>query len=501
MEQKRGSRLKITWPEWDELVNDHFLPLVGCKDRYMVLYGGRGSSKSMFVGITILFNMITHNFFRCLIVRKDKTTVRGSSFQTLKDLIDEMGLKKVFHIRESRMEIVCTNGNMIVAAGADEPQKIKSFKDPTCIWYEEDIPSWSTFVTITSSVRTQKADYLQEWFSINPEVEGEDYSDNWFFKKFFADKYPGELTFNGQTKTTMISPRTNKREEMIYNYTVHHSTYHDNVWLSDDMAAILEGLKETDEYYYTVFTLGLWGRRAVTERFYRKFSHKGHIVPCRYNPSLPIHASFDFNVNPYVSVVFFQVIGKLVRVIGEIAAEDPYNTTEEASKLVEKKFRQHRGGIFVYGDPSGRKEDTRSERGKNDFKIISKVLARFRPIKMVDRKAPSVMMRGQFLNAVMGRSEAGIRVEVDPSCKRLVTDFMEVRTRPDGSKFKAMATKEGLRFEKFGHHSDCFDYFMCRYFKSEYNGYRSYYERTSPHGRSGKVTVQVEGDGYVVKQR
>lgn len=496
---KRGKVLKIIWPDWQDICNDSFVPLVGRKDRYMILYGGRGSSKSMFVAMTMLFNCLTHGFFRCLMVRNDKTTVRGSCFQTLKDLIDDMGLKQAFYIRESRMEIICTNGNMIVAAGVDEPQKIKSFKDPTCIWYEEDIPSWNNFITITSSVRTQKADYLQEWFSINPEVEGEDYSDNWFFKKFFADKYPGELSFAGQTSTEMVTPK-NLRKKVTYDYTVHHSTYHDNVWCSDDLSAILEALKDDDEYYYTVYTQGLWGRRAVTERYYRKFSHKTHIKPARYNPSLPLHISFDFNVNPYVSIVVFQAIGKVVRCIDEIAAADPHNTTEEASKLFYEKFKSHRSGLFIYGDPSGRQMDTRSEKGKNDYKIIMKTLYRMRPQKRIDRRAPSLVMRGQFLNAVMGRNEGGIRIEVDPKCKRLVTDFMEVRTRPDGSKFKKVVRKEGLSYEQFGHHSDCFDYFMCRYFRADYNDYRHYFERKQPSGKSGKVVAEVEGDGYKVKQ-
>ncbi len=493
--------LKIVWPAWEDIVNDSFLPLVGIVVRYLILYGGRGSSKSHFVADQLIFYCLYDKFFRCLMLRKEKVTVRGSCYRTIKDRIIGLGLESAFIFRDSRMEIECKNGNIFVAMGVDEPAKIKSFTDPTCCWFEEDVPDEDSFITISTSVRTPKADRLIEIFSINPEVKGEDHTDNWFWKRFFDGWYPGELHHSGEVITEEVSKKTGKLERFVSKFHVHHSDYTHNVWLPDDFGRELERLSEINEYWHTVYCKGFWGRRDVTERFYRFFTRKDHIMPCGYRPELPLHISYDFNVNPYISIVVTQIVAKIVYVIDEIAAKDPHNTTEEASKLFKDKYIKHNAGLFIYGDPSGRKEDTSREKGHNDYRQAKKALVMFRPQKRVARKAPSVTMRGQFINAILKRQEAGIRIMVDPSCKHVITDFFEVRSKPDGGKHKRQIIKDGLRFEQFGHHSDAFDYLMCYFFRAEYDHFRNHVPEKSENVQRERINVQ---EGYypaVVKKR
>ena len=100
-------------------------------------------------------------------------------------------------------------------------------KDPTAIWWEEDIPEENDFITITTSIRTLKAPYLQEIFSINPECEG-DFKENWFYKAFFAKHYEkGELSFRDKVTVEVDS------KSVEVPYTVHHSTHEDNPHLPD----------------------------------------------------------------------------------------------------------------------------------------------------------------------------------------------------------------------------------------------------------------------------
>ena len=55
---------------------------------------------------------------------------------------------------------------------------------------------------------------------------------------------------------------------------MHESTYRDNRFLTPEAVQTLEGFKDTDEYYYTVYCLGQWGvtgktvfdAKAVTRR-------------------------------------------------------------------------------------------------------------------------------------------------------------------------------------------------------------------------------------------
>jgi hypothetical protein len=35
---------KVEWCEWNEIINDTFVPLIDNKDRYIICKGGRGSS-------------------------------------------------------------------------------------------------------------------------------------------------------------------------------------------------------------------------------------------------------------------------------------------------------------------------------------------------------------------------------------------------------------------------------------------------------------------------
>ena len=325
----------VKFPPWDTIVNDTFLPLIDNEDRYLILYGGRGSSKSVFTAQKLIKHCLEYKYFRCVMTRKDKATVRLSCYQTLKDIIEAMGLKEVFTFYDSRMEIRCFNGNRFLAGSWDEPAKIKSLMNPTHVWYEEDIPAEDDFITITTSIRTKLGDNLQEIFSINPEVDG-DYQEHWFFKRFFKNHYPSEMSFRGHTELQWINPVTKKKEYAKNHYTVHHSTHEDNVWVDAQFADLLESLKEQNPYYYQVYGKGMWGRRDVRDRYYRSFKLEKHVIPTRYDSSLPLHISFDFNVNPYVSIGIYQVKNREIRIIDEIAAKDPNN------------IRYHRKWIFRY---------------------------------------------------------------------------------------------------------------------------------------------------------
>lgn len=484
----------VRWVDWEDIVNDHFLPLVNIDDRYVICYGSRGSSKTSFVIDQLIYNCINHTFFRCMMIRKEKVTVRHSCYSGVEERIRALGLDSLFQFKKSTLEIICANGNKFVGMGADEPKKIKSFTDPTCAWWEEDIPDEDSFITITTSIRTPKGDKLQEFFSINPEIEGEDYTENWFFQKFFEEWYPGNLHHKGVTVTEEVSKFTGKLLRHEDKYTVHHSDYTHNVWLPSAFGRELEKLSETNPFYYQVYAKGLWGRKDVKNRFYRSFSLSKHTnFPCKYDPEEPLHISFDFNVNPYVSIGIYQIKGKLVRIIDEIAAKDPHNTTEEACKIFHTKYLDHRAGLFVYGDPSGRKEDTSREKGHNDYRIIMRTLATLRPQRRVARKAPSVSMRGQWIDAIFHHMEGGIKVEIGDKAKYHVTDFMECRAKPDGTKHKMNVVDNGVRYEKFGHHSDAFDYFMCMAFQDDWNRFRNFIPDKRDRQRREAINVK---DGY-----
>jgi PBSX family phage terminase large subunit len=456
----------VNWCEWSEIVNDRFIPLVDNRDRYVIMYGGRGSSKSNFEAKKLIYRCLTEKYFRHILIRNTYATIKDSSYQTIKDIIFELGLDELFEFKLQPLEIHCINGNSFLARGCDDTTKLKSIKDPTGAWYEEDIPSEADFITITTSIRTTKAEYLQETFTINPEVEG-NFQDNWFWKRFFEGK--DEMSFRDKT-TLQIDPNT----KVELNYTVHHSTYLDNKWLPNEFIAFLMDLKRTNTYYYTIYCLGNWGNKQLGGRFYKNFDAGKNTYNYKYKPNLALHLSFDFNVNPYMSLSIWQIEGKACYLIDEIAMADPYNKVKDTCREFIRKYNTHSGGLFIYGDPSGKKEDVGREKGYNYFKEIERELAKYKPIQRVAKMAPPVVTRGNFINTVFESGFDGMGIFLFEKSVYLKNDLLFGKQAPDGTKLKQ---KEKINdvpgVEKYHHFSDSMDYFICEAFKESFAKYQS----------------------------
>lgn len=284
--------ITIRLPKLEKIINESFIPIFHNKDRFLLLWGGRGSSKSNFAAKKKIYECLTFPYFRDILIRDTYNSIKDSQYQTIKDIIYEWGLQSLFRFTTHPLEIHCVNGNSFLARGCDDVDKIKSIKDPTGAWYEEgNMIKQDDFLTITTSIRTSKAKFLQEIFSFNPECDGEP-EDFWIYKMFFDGKeslgksFKSELTIEHDNKT-LKTP-----------YTVHHSTYHDNKWIGQEFIAFLEQMREADPYYYDVYCLGLWGQRKITNPFATQYDPVKHEKVVLYDYQMPVYVSLDFNLSP-----------------------------------------------------------------------------------------------------------------------------------------------------------------------------------------------------------
>ena len=453
--------ITIKWPKWSKIINDKFVPLTKVSPRYVILYGSRGSGKSDYLAKQLVFNCLTHKYFKCILYRRNYNTIEESSYENLKQTIISLGLESLFTFRKSPLGIICHNGNRFIARGGDDPHSLKSIKDPTCVWYEEDVPNEVDFATITLTIRSGKADALQEYFTINPEVEG-DYRDNWFWKRFF--KGQDELSY--QTTTTVEV----QGRKIDYDVVVHHSTYQDNKWLPDAVKAAIEGYKDTNEYLYAIYAKGLWTMKETGGNFYKLFNRARNTADLQYNRELSLHISFDFNVNPYMTCTIWQIEGKTAMQIDEICLPTPRNRTTDVCKEFESRYFSHDAGLFIYGDPAGKHEDTRTEKGYNDFIIIQRALAKFKPTMRVARSAPPVVMRGNWINAVFAHNEGGLKFVIGNNCVKSIADYMYLKEAADGtkSKTKEKDSETKVSYEKYGHTSDSADYILTYAFEANF---------------------------------
>lgn len=208
--------------------------------------------------------------------------------------------------------------------------------------------------------------------------------------------------------------------------------------------------------------------------FYKFFQVSKNIKTLNYNPSLPLHLSFDFNVNPYMTCTVWQLVGKHAMQIKEICTVSPNNTTKGICNEVKRIYQGHNAGVFIYGDPCGIQEDTRSEKGFNDYTIIMKELMQFHPSLRVQKSAPPVVMRGNFINTIFDVGYDGILIEIDSRCTNTTNDYLYLKEDSDGTKKKEKSKDNatGITYEKLGHTSDANDYFVCTVFANEFINYQ-----------------------------
>lgn len=221
--------IALWYQQLRESSNEAFLPLFADEHRYLVLKGGGGSGKSIFAGRKVLERVTSEPGHRWLVCRKVAKTLRESCFKQLLGQLAEFYPDSGYKPNKSDLAISFRNGSEIIFAGLDDVEKLKSIYNITGIWIEEASELLeSDFNQLDIRLRGKTREYQQIILSFNPVSIR-----HWLKKRFFDQK----------------DPRAR----------VHESTYKDNRFLDAAAIRTLESFQETDEYYYQVYCLGMWG--------------------------------------------------------------------------------------------------------------------------------------------------------------------------------------------------------------------------------------------------
>lgn len=415
--------MKVNFPEdYSEIVNPVFTPIIDSKARYVVLWGGRGSGKSVAAARKMIIECLRLPYFKCLLVRKIYATTRESLFEAIKFEAKEMGLDNLFVFNESRLTIKCINGNSFICVGCDDTSKLKSIKEPSHVFYEEGNQiTQNDFTTITTTVRATKAIILQEIFCFNPEADCEDFEEFWIFKMFFKG-------MNANSFIRTVTLELNK-ETVSYDVLVIHSTYNDNPWLSLQNKAIIEGMAESDPYYYVVFAQGLWGNKKVQMAFMISFDRKKHTWPdVQFNPTLTPVFSFDFNIDNCTAILA-QSSPSSIRFVEEFKGKDIY----ELCKNIKNKYEDYLYYCLVTGDRSGKNRHHALRNDMNTFQIIKSELGlRDQQFKIITN--PPHKENRQLCNTILGKHPD---VKFSTSMKGTIYDFENVECSADGGIIKS----------------------------------------------------------------
>ncbi|WP_044503181.1 PBSX family phage terminase large subunit [Megasphaera massiliensis] len=106
------------------------------------LPGGRGSTKSSFVGIEVPLLLMQHPECHAVVLRKVGNTIKNSVYPQIQWGLEQLGVIGRFRCLTSPQEIIYRDtGQKILFFGVDDPMKVKSIKLPFgyigIVWYEE----------------------------------------------------------------------------------------------------------------------------------------------------------------------------------------------------------------------------------------------------------------------------------------------------------------------------------------------------------------------------
>ena len=199
-----------------------------------VFKGGRGSTKSTTVGMTIIELMKNNHDIHAVVCRKVGNTIKDSVYNKIKWAIGKQEFAEEFDSKLSPMEITLkSTGQKIYFRGADDPDKIKSINPEFgyigILWFEE----------LDQFAGPEEIRKIEQ-----SAIRGGNLA--WIFKSFNPPK-----TMNNWANKYVLEPKENR--------IVHSSTYLDvpKKWLGQPFIDEAEHLKEVNPNAYEHEYMGI----------------------------------------------------------------------------------------------------------------------------------------------------------------------------------------------------------------------------------------------------
>ena len=192
------------------------------KQKEIVVYGGAGSGKSYTVAqFLIIEKLLKQRNKRLLITRKYNPSLRVTTWRLIHELLEDLEIPYSENKTEQVLQL--PRRNEIYFRGLDDAEKIKS-SEFNYIWMEEATEfTFEDYLQLKLRLRRATTSVNQMFLTFNP-VAG------WTQKQFF--------------------------EQESDDVAILHTTYLDNPFLDKEYTEMLELLKEQDEAYYQIYTLG-----------------------------------------------------------------------------------------------------------------------------------------------------------------------------------------------------------------------------------------------------
>jgi hypothetical protein len=211
-------------------------------------------------------------------------------------------------------------------------------------------------------------------------------------------------------------------EQKPENYRLIVAPTTQNKFLASDF---VESLKSAyDEQYYRINVLGEFGD--YTSGLVVKNFTVDNVKELTYQPDMPLHLTWDFNVDPMSCVLAHKTKDK-VFYFDEFILEN--TTTQRTIDAVIERYPNHKSSIIVNGDASGDNRSTQSE--VSNYVIIKNALKRHYPDNKIvfDLKPfnPPIKNRIASFNAMVCDCNGERKVFVDPRCEKVLYNIHNLK--------------------------------------------------------------------------
>ena len=442
--------------------------------RFIYMYGGSSASKTYTYVQSDITALIENQNENVMVLRKYGVDIKDSIYSDYVKIINDWDLQDYFKCQINYIECLAT-GSYIRFRGLDDSEKIKGLANFKRVVLEE-ISQFDEvdLKQIRKRLRGRKNQQIIGLF--NPIDET-----HWLKTEVFDKEELIEVITDTNITSKHISDKGN--------FVVYKVNYLNNYFIVgkwDEKGNLIGGFvdqhtiddfekdKVDDFNYYQIYGLGNWGKLRTGGEFWKDFNTNLHVHNNVWKKELPLHIVWDENVNPHITCTIWQIEGANVYQIDEICLGDPHNRVLDACNEFKKRYPQHEvSGLFIYGDRTSIKEDTKMEKGENFFTKIQQYLSIYPHKLRMQRRNPSVALSGAFINEIYRSTYKGISISIGSNCKKSLFDYQYALEDSDGTIKKSKKTNPVTKvsYEEFGHCSDTKRYFLTVAFEKEYNDY------------------------------
>jgi PBSX family phage terminase large subunit len=328
----------------------------------------------------------------CLCCREHQNSIQESNYKLFVNIIRKYNLP--YDVQSTKIISKITGSRFVFVGLSDvTADNIKSFEDFDLVWIEEaqkiTKKSWEI---LNPTIRKENA---QIYITMNPEVE--------------HSKHP-----------IMSELLTLFKDETLHI----HANYYDNPFCSKDIIKIAELTKihKPDEYKH------IWEgipRDESLNNVVKGFT-KDNIAPITYQPNMPLHLTWDFNVDPMSCILAHTTNGKIFY-FDEFILENA--STEQTIKEVIKAYPDHKASIIINGDASGDNRSTQSE--WSNYVIIRNALRKHYKTNNIHLHLrpsnPRIKNRIAAFNAKVLSYDGQRCLFVDPKCEKLLYNIYNLK--------------------------------------------------------------------------